>query len=99
MARVRSAYSVAALCCALLATPLMAESAAPSLAGVSVACQDAYRAMVLCRDQAFAAGAPESMRSEWDKRIADAVKMFRANRGVGGVEKTCKDIAANRECG
>lgn len=88
---------------AILASLVLISSASagdadPALAGVSLPYQQPYRSMKVCLQKTIDAGAPESIRPQWEKQIADSVKMFRAMRGQPGVEETCKQIAANPDC-
>ena len=81
-----------------VAIPCRAGDGQSAPSGLSVACQDAHKAMKACMLKTIAAGAPESIRSQWERQIADSVKMWRALRGRPEVEKMCKDIAAKPDC-
>lgn len=82
----------------LLAAPAPAADAKPDLSGISLDCQAAEKAMRACLQKTLAAGAPDSIRGSWEKQISDSVQMWRHFRGQEGVEKSCKEIAAKKDC-
>ncbi len=88
----------AIMACLVAAAPASAGEAEPDLSGVSLSCQQAYKAMKACLGKTLGAGAPESIRTPWEKQIADSVQMWRAMRGRPEVEKSCKEIAAKPDC-
>lgn len=82
----------------VVASPCIAKDRQPDLSGLSIPCQEAYKAMKACLRKTMASGAPASIQPQWNQQIADSVQMWRALRGQPEVEKSCKEIAAKPDC-
>lgn len=96
--RYGKAALIALIASHLLLSPGSAEAGEPDLSGVSIPCQAAYKTMRACMLKTLAAGAPESIRPQWEKQLNDSVQMWRSFRGRPEVENNCKEIAAQPDC-
>ncbi len=104
MARFRLALLTAGLL--LTAVPATAEgpqspvpeTARKKLVGLPPDCQKAYAAMRACLDKTMAAGAPASLRPQWERQLDDTLTSWQALKGTPGLVQVCRDIAANPDC-
>ena len=74
------------------------EAARKKLAGLPLDCQAAYANMRACMEKTIAAGAPASVRAQWERQLDDTLTSWQALKGQPGLLQLCREIAANPEC-
>jgi hypothetical protein len=78
--------------------PAIPEAARKKLVGLPLDCQKAYAKMQACMEKTLAAGAPASLRPQWERQLDDALTSWQALRGQPAVLELCREIAADPEC-
>jgi len=78
--------------------PPVPETAKKKLVGLPPDCQKAYAAMRACLEKTIAAGAPESIRPQWERQLDDTLDSWQALKGQPGLVQVCREIAANPDC-
>jgi hypothetical protein len=74
------------------------EAARQKLVGLPPDCQKAYASMRACLEKTIAAGAPESIRPQWERQLDDTLTSWQALKGQPGLQQMCREIAANPDC-
>ena len=91
----------------LLATASAAADAPPApipaaarqkLVGLPLDCQKAYASMRACLEKTIAAGAPDSLRPQWERQLDDTLTSWQALKGQPALQQLCREIAANPDC-
>lgn len=78
--------------------PPIPEAARAKLVGLPVDCQKAYAVMRACMEKTMAAGAPASLRPQWERQLDDTLTSWQALKGQPGLQQVCREIAANPDC-
>jgi len=98
-------FRLALLTCGLLLTAAPAGADAPipetarkKLVGLPPDCQKAYGAMRACLEKTIAAGAPETIRPQWEQQLDDTLTSWQALKGNPGLVQVCREIAAKPDC-
>jgi hypothetical protein len=75
------------------------DAARAKLVGLPLDCQKAYASMRACLDKTLAAGAPASIRPQWERQLDDTLTSWQALKGQPGLLEMCRQIAAKPDCG
>lgn len=74
------------------------DAARTKLVGLPLDCQKAYASMRACMEKTMAAGAPASLRPEWERQLDDTLTSWQALKGQPALQQLCREIAANPDC-
>ena len=74
------------------------EAARKKLVGLPLDCQKAYASMRACMEKTVAAGAPDSVRPEWERQLDDVLTSWQLLKGQPAIQQLCREIAAKPDC-